>query len=258
MENLIEILSLKYEKMVKKGDKIMFKPYDIPDVLRHEEPQGMVQFGFSQYMSMYHTALPPPKSSYVPSYVARISSKDKVSLWESFNRKDHPLLSCLLLYQNVEYFKDIVIVSESDYEEDIIKVMKRRDLLRGIVAHDSPDVFQFFHSGGIVFLLLICDELAEWSRPTRAGRLGERLEAICDVYLEDFNSSRACFTFDVSNYKDRMIDPEEFFNDKCDKFKKIITGENFSPFKIKFVVKDSEKERIFDWELPSKEPKIIC
>ena len=66
VENLIEILSLKYEKMVKKGDKIMFKPYDIPDVLRHEEPQGMVQLGFFHYMR--HTALPPPESSYVPSW----------------------------------------------------------------------------------------------------------------------------------------------------------------------------------------------
>lgn len=95
--------------------------------------------------------------------------------WEQF---DHGIVSCLLLLKTLTFF------IETDYSdegtkylsaEDARQFVVRSEILHTIASHTTPKIYHLAVNN-LPFLLVLCDDLQEWSRPTlsdiRAGLRG--------------------------------------------------------------------------------------
>lgn len=108
---------------------------------------------------------------------------------KAYEKLSHGIMSCILLMKNLVYFK------ETDYEPDFQKGFKyikepstnsndfdertledarqyviRREILRSIASHDNEDIYHI-EMNNFPFLLIMCDEIQEWSRPASKIRL---------------------------------------------------------------------------------------
>jgi|GEM_PF-1429265 hypothetical protein len=85
--------------------------------------------------------------------------------WESF---DHGIVSSLILVRALTFFLETDI-SQDDLKplsnEDARQFVIRSEILHAIAAHTVPKVY---HLGAntLPFLLVLCDDLQEWGRPT--------------------------------------------------------------------------------------------
>ncbi len=87
--------------------------------------------------------------------------------WENF---DHGFVSCIIILRTLTYFL------ETDYSTDALTRLEsedarqffiRREILRAIAAHTTEKVYHVSVTT-LSFLLMLCDELQEWGRPTMA------------------------------------------------------------------------------------------
>lgn len=124
---------------------------------------------------------------------SRITKELKIHLQSKFYAKysnayeklNHGVMSCILLMKNLVYFKETdyefifeegfntnneTAESENPYKEDARQFIIRREILRSIASHDNEDIYHIFMNN-FPFLLIICDELQEWSRPSSTRRL---------------------------------------------------------------------------------------
>lgn len=124
---------------------------------------------------------------------SRITKELKIHLQSKFYAKysnayeklNHGVMSCILLMKNLVYFKETdyefifeegfnssneTAENENSYKEDARQFIIRREILRSIASHDNEDIYHIFMNN-FPFLLIICDELQEWSRPSSTRRL---------------------------------------------------------------------------------------
>jgi len=104
--------------------------------------------------------------------------------------------------------KWLVYSLESDYDytyakqlsyEDARQFLIRRELLRSIAVHTCPDIYHL-KSRTYSFLLIICDDLQEWDRPTFYDmRVENNLEtdAIIDTYNQNCVNGIIRYTFNT-------------------------------------------------------------
>ena len=106
----------------------------------------------------------PDKDGY---FIPHIQSKYFLKFSEAFERRDHGIVSCLVLMKNLVYFL------ETDYLLDPHKPFKprdakqfliRRDILRSIAGHSCENIY-YLTIPQFGFLLMILDEMHEWGRP---------------------------------------------------------------------------------------------
>ena len=114
-----------------------------------------------------------------------LQSKFYAKYSNAYEKLSHGVMSCILLMKNLVYFKETDYASffEEDfhsknsskednefYKEDIRQFLIRREILRSIASHDNEDIYHI-HMNNFPFLLIMCDELQEWSRPSSIRRL---------------------------------------------------------------------------------------
>jgi hypothetical protein len=93
--------------------------------------------------------------------------------------------------------KWLVYFLESDFDlsfykeliyEDARQFLIRREILRSIAIHSCPDIYHL-NSGTYSFLLILCDDLQEWDRPT-FHELRESRNIIIEVKLNQYTRSK--------------------------------------------------------------------
>jgi len=105
----------------------------------------------------------------------------------------HGIISCLVLMKTLIYFM------ETDYSageggltlEDARQFHIRREMLRAIASHTCPEVYHL-RIDTLSFLLILCDQLQQWGRPTfremklgRAGSSDDGDVQVCECMLKD-------------------------------------------------------------------------
>ena len=123
----------------------------------------------------------------IPEQITIIQTKyhDKIS--KSLEDYKHGVFSGLLLFKNLTYFL------ETDYhlgenelsEEDLRQFFIRKEILRAIAIHTCPKIYHL-RFDKLSFLLILCDELQEWNRPTFDDFRKKNLDVVPDVVLKEF------------------------------------------------------------------------
>ncbi len=114
-----------------------------------------------------------------------MQSKFYTKYLNAYEKLTHGIMSCILLMKNLVFFKETdyqllfkngtatTIDSEQRkliYSEDARQYIIRREILRSIASHDNEDIYHV-KMNNFPFLLIICDEIQEWSRPASIRRL---------------------------------------------------------------------------------------
>lgn len=131
--------------------------------------------------------------------------------WEKF---DHGIVSSLLLLKTLTFF------IESDYSDEKIKLLDREDarqfairseMLHAIASHTTPKIYHLAISN-LSFLLVFCDDIQEWSRPTladiRAGLRGNAKDVEINKFIiaenADQNTEIECsIQYESQEYHDQ-------------------------------------------------------
>ncbi len=95
-----------------------------------------------------------------PKYLTKFSKS-----WEMF---DHGIVSSLILLKSLTYFFETDISTDNIKGlsvEDAKQFAIRSEILHAIAAHTTPKVYHLA-AKNLPFLLVLCDELQEWDRPT--------------------------------------------------------------------------------------------
>jgi hypothetical protein len=116
-----------------------------------------------------------------PKYFSKFAKS-----WEMF---DHGIVSALILMKSLTFF------IETDYSnvknepigiEDARQFAIRAEILHAIAAHTTPKIYHL-ETNNLSFLLILCDDLQEWSRPTFADLKNGNRGRIKSVTINKFN-----------------------------------------------------------------------
>lgn len=85
--------------------------------------------------------------------------------WEMF---DHGIVSCLILLKTLTFFIETDYSNESQKflsREDARQFAVRSEILHTIASHTTPKIYHL-NTHNLPFLLVLCDDIQEWARPT--------------------------------------------------------------------------------------------
>jgi len=171
--------------------------------------------------------LVPPAGKKQRGYIPHIHSKYFLKFSEAYEKRDHGIISCLVLMKNLVYFL------ESDYLLDLQKPLNseeakqfliRRNILRAIAAHNNENIY-YLTLPQFPFLLTIFDELHEWGRP-RLIDMFKMERPTTKVTVEDLNDTSIHYkiTLTMDGEEATRIKREigEYFSRKCEKIRRIL------------------------------------
>lgn len=99
-------------------------------------------------------------------FLVRIQPKYFLKFATSLEQYDHGIISALILYKLLMYFKESELAMNEDYalnEEGARQFYIRREILRAISAHTCTDIYHM-SSYSLPFLLHVCDDMHSWDR----------------------------------------------------------------------------------------------
>lgn len=109
-----------------------------------------------------------------------IQSKFYTKYSYSYEKLNHGIMSCILLMKNLVYFKEMDYKPDFRYDKNdelnAKQYLIRREILRSIASHDTHDIYHI-EMNNFPFLLIICDEIQEWSRPFSKKRIPYEIES---------------------------------------------------------------------------------
>jgi len=131
------------------------------------------------------------KSKTRQKFKSEIQTKYYLKLSKSFEELQHGILSCTLLMKRLVYFLesdfDISALKTLD-EEDARQFTIRREVLRAIATHTCSDIYHL-RCDVLSFLLIVCDDMQEWDRPTFHQMRG-LTQRPTEVDLENYSASQ--------------------------------------------------------------------
>lgn len=131
-----------------------------------------------------------------PTYRASIQEKYKFKYMLSLENFAHGVVSSIIIYKMLIYFKETDNNSDIGYifhEEDARQFYIRRDILRAMASHTCQDIYHI-DVATFPFLLFICDELQEWGRKSWKDAYKGVANNAVKLKLEQFNSDMLSYT----------------------------------------------------------------
>lgn len=166
-------------------------------------------------------------------FVTHIQSKYLLKFSEAYERREHGIISCLVLMKNIVFFL------ETDYSvdnrkplnlEDAKQFLIRRNILRAIASHSNDNIY-YLKINEFPFILRICDELHERERP-KLVEMFERKQLQRVVSIEDFSNKAIHYkvTFELTTTakldavkkNELRKEVKGYFNSKCERYRKIL------------------------------------
>lgn len=173
----------------------------------------------------------PDKKGY---FIPHIQSKYFLKFSEAFERRDHGIISCLVLMKNLVYFleTDYLLDPYKPFNlKDAKQFLIRRDILRSIAGHSCEDIY-YLTIPRFGFLLTILDDMQEWGRP-RFTELFVKVPKT-GVTVEEFTDSAIHYIVELRPPDDLLTQlPEDeqkkieqgaykYFRRKCDWITRIL------------------------------------
>jgi len=204
-------------------------------------------------------------------YIQHIQSKYFLKFSEAYEKRDHGIISCLVLMKNLVYFL------ESDYLLDLQRPLDlldakqfliRRNILRAIAAHSNENIY-YLTLPQFPFLLTIFDELHEWGRPRLVEMFqSEKLQKAVTVkkltedtiyYKVAFETSLPLAPKDMDRVRKEIL---RFFIRKCEKIRRILrsaVGGKDRNLKLTFEVSDQLEAKAISYKIIHETPeKVKC
>lgn len=177
---------------------------------------------------------------------------DKFS--KSLEDYKHGMFSGLLLYKKLVYFLETDYTpkpTSQDFSEDKRQFFIRREILRAICSHTCPKIYHI-NLNTLSFLLILCDEIQEWNRPSLETILNDskKNQDSHTIRIEKFETEKINTTTEetkttIEIYSKYEIDPDDdFSNIQHIVFKKF---ENFI-YLLRSAKGDSTRKDIFIWK----------
>lgn len=156
----VEKVNDELEKMLSKFGKIGFSRSRFSFETQHDH---LVRFMLNLISSVAKVS-PEDKRNWRTHARSKYYAKFSKS-WESF---DHGIVSSLILLKSLTFFIEV------DYCMDLAQPIKiedarqfaiRSEILHAIASHTTPKIYHL-STNNLPFLLVLCDDIQEWSRPT--------------------------------------------------------------------------------------------
>ena len=175
-------------------------------------------------------------------YTTSIQAKYHTKFAHSLEDFHHGVISCLVLMKTLVYFM------ETDYDttgkgglrlEDARQFYIRSQILRAIASHTCPDVYHLRIST-MSFLLIMCDELQEWGRPTfREMKLGLGHASGADsVIVDQCDFAKGIFRARLQYKKGTFLSEDQVIS-KFESFHRLLRA----------AMDDKERDVRFRWEI---------
>lgn len=167
----VERINDQLEKMLNRYGKIGFTKSGFSFQVQHDHLVRMLMNIISSTLIWRDNESDTPcwSTHLRPKYLAKFSKS-----WEMF---DHGIVSSLILLKSLTFFLETDITLDQDKfltREDARQFSIRSEILHSIASHTAPKVYHL-SANTLPFLLILCDDLQEWGRPTladiRAGDL---------------------------------------------------------------------------------------
>lgn len=142
-------------------------------------------------------------SESILNYKASIQEKYKFKYMLSLESFAHGIVSSIIIYKMLIYFKETDNNSDMGYtfnEEDARQFYIRRDILRAMASHTCQDIYHI-DVATFPFLLLVCDELQEWGRKSWKDAYKGVSNNAVKLDIETFNASKISYieSIDMKN-----------------------------------------------------------
>ncbi len=165
-------------------------------------------------------------------FLTHVQSKYYLKFSEAYERRNHGVISCLVLMKNLVFFleTDCTLDGQRPLNSDDAKqFLIRRNILRAIAAHSNSNVY-YLRLVEFPFLLTICDELHETERPRFMEIIGgEAVKLSVAVQALTANSIHYKVTFseglsklDEGGLKQAKAGVLQYFLGKFDKLSRIL------------------------------------
>jgi len=198
-----------------------------------------------------------------------LQSKFYTKYSNAYEKLNHGIMSCILLMKNLVYFKETdyefhfregfileqeIGNKEEFYKEDARQFIIRKEILRAIASHDNEDIYHV-KMNNFLFLLIMCDELQEWSRPVSHRRVLYPLEDKNKeiIKISEFNKDSIDIEITLNFLENDLM---KYSKKKFVKFIRLLRSAVASDsrrFDFKLVVMNRENYRcIFQYESPKK------
>lgn len=145
----------------------------------------------------------------IASYKASVQEKYKFKYMLSLEAFAHGVISSIILYKKLNYFKETDNNSDSNYifqEEDARQFYIRRDILRAMASHTCQDIYHI-DVATFPMLLFVCDELQEWGRKSWKSMYKGVTNNAVGLSIKAFNSNKIEYeeTIDMSNAGNQQL-----------------------------------------------------
>jgi hypothetical protein len=175
-------------------------------------------------------------------YNGRKQPKYCFKLTESLKDLKHGLISAIILYTTLLYFKESDFNLNEDYkykDEDARQFYIRREILRAIASHTCPDIYNVkvttFSS-----LLYICDEMQNWGRKDWHELYSAQEFNKSGVTINEFNDKKITYTEDI------MLGEKA----EIKKFVYDLFNKQYGKYKEKF--RDGQESKLRDFDIKNK------
>lgn len=145
----------------------------------------------------------------IATYKASIQEKYKFKYMLSLEAFAHGIISSIIIYKKLNYFKETDNNSDANYifqEEDARQFYIRRDILRAMASHTCQDIYHI-DVATFPMLLFVCDELQEWGRKSWKSMYKGVTNNAVRLSIETFNSDKIEYEeeIDMSNAGNQQL-----------------------------------------------------
>lgn len=203
------------------------------------------------------------------SFITHIQPKYFLKFSEALERRDHGIVSCLVLMKNLVYFLETDFLLDTHkpfHSEDAKQFLIRRNILRAIAAHSCRNIYHL-KVPQFPFLLTIFDEMHEWGRP-RFVEMFEKMRPDTAVTVDDLSTTAIHYKVTVScegtltgEERERMAkETVKYFHSKCEKIRMILrsaVGGKDRNLKLTFEVVDKIQPTVRYYKIIHETPENI-
>ena len=138
-------------------------------------------------------------------YKASIQEKYKLKYMLSLESFMHGVISSIIIYKMLIYFKEADNNSDANYifgEEDARQFYIRRDILRAMASHTCRDIYHI-DVATFPMLLFVCDELQEWGRKSWKDMYKGASNKFRRLSIDSYNCNKISYIENVNMEKAR-------------------------------------------------------
>lgn len=248
--------------------KDMLEQFGIIDVqaLSYPFPRQLLHDFMIKFIS---SDLQPIASGARKGFITHIQPKYLLKFSEALERRDHGIVSCLVLMKNLVYFleTDFLLDTHKPFDlEDAKQFLIRRNILRSIAAHSCRNIYHLTVPQ-FPFLLTIFDEMHEWGRP-RFVEMFEKIRPDTVVTVEDLSTTAVHYKVTLSCEGTLTVEEREqlakqtvkYFLSKCEKIRMILrsaVGGKDRNLELTFEVVDKVQPTIRYYKIIHETPENI-